>query len=67
MFTWMISHKCEQQPGAVVIGSLTLFPGLTPSRAHLFLSLLTPLMYLTSGAGAVDDKDLTISSDQGNA
>ena len=34
---------------------------------NLFPSLLAPLLYLTSGAGAVDDKDLPISSNQGNA
>ncbi len=30
-------------------------------------SSLTPLLHLTCGAGVVDDKDLTVSSDQGNA
>ena len=28
----------------------------------LFLSLLAPLLHLTYGAGAVDDKDLSVSS-----
>ncbi len=31
-----------------------------------FALLLALLQYLTHGAGAVDDKDLAVSSDQGN-
>ncbi len=34
---------------------------------NFFPSLLAPLLHLTCGAGAVDGKDLVVSSDQGNA
>ena len=34
---------------------------------NLFPSLLAPLLHLTCRAGAVEDKDLAVSSDQGNA
>ncbi len=37
------------------------------SRENLFPLLLTPLLHLTCGADASDDKDLTVSSDQANA
>ena len=33
---------------------------------NLLSSLLTQLLHLTCGAGAVDEKDLTVSSNQGN-
>ena len=43
-------------------------PGSIPGRAQKFVSsLLAPLLYPACGAGAVDDKDLTVSTDQGNA
>ena len=45
-------------------GSPVQFPVLPE---HLFPLLLAPLLHLTCGAGAVDDKDLAVSSDQGNA
>ncbi len=32
-----------------------------------FLSLLAPLLHLTCGTGAVDDKDFAVSSYQGSA
>ncbi len=34
---------------------------------NLFPLLLSQLLHLTCGARAVDNKDLTVSSDQGNA
>ena len=61
----------EEQRGTVVIRTLTLVPkvpGSIPCRAqHVFPLLLAPLLHLTCGAGAVDDKDLAVSSDQRNA
>ena len=40
-------------------------PLVEPQR--MFSSLLAPLLHLTYEAGAVDDKDLAVSSNQGNA
>ncbi len=41
------------------------YPVQFPVEAkRLFPSLLAPLLHLTCGAGAVDDKDLTVSSNQ---
>ena len=51
--------------------SLTLVqrvPGSIPGRAqNLFPPLLALFLHLTCGPGAVDDKDLTVSSNQGKA
>ncbi len=43
--------------------------GLIPGRAKKIVSITawSILLHLTCGAGAVDDKDFTVSSDQGNA
>ncbi len=52
--------------------SLTLMrriPGSIPGSEpkNMFPSLVATLLLLTCGAGAVDNKDLAVSSDQGNA
>ena len=42
-------------------------PGSIPGRAQkLFPSLLAPLLHLTCGTGAVDDKDLAVICDHDN-
>ncbi len=45
-------------------GSPVQFP---VESQNLFPSLLTPLQHLTCWEGALDGRDLTVSSDQGNA
>ncbi len=40
--------------------------GSIPSWANRRLLLLAPLLHLTCGVGAVEDKDLTVSSDHGS-
>ncbi len=51
-----------------IFESSTKSPWSTPSWAQiLYTSLFTPLLHLTCGAGPVAYKDLTVSSDQGNA
>ncbi len=41
-------------------------PSFLVEPPNKFPLLLTPLLHLTCGAGAVDNKDLTVSSDKGN-
>ncbi len=62
----------KEQRGTVVKRSLTLVPtakGTTPVRfpveqKKMFPSLLTPLLHLTCGAGAAENKDLVVSSEK---
>ncbi len=53
--------QCLRSLTLRVMGSIH---GITPT--NLFTLLLAPLLQLTRGAGAVDDKDLTVSFNQGN-
>ena len=64
----------EEQPGIVVkifhscskiLVQRVLVEFLVKPKIVFIPSLLTPLMHLTCGAGAVDDKDFTVSSNQG--
>ena len=61
----------EGQRGTAQLRSLTLVQRVpfqfTVEPKNMFPSLLAPLLQLTRGAVAVDDKDLAVSSDQGNA